>query len=380
MFTTVCCIVSLLLCSPEPSASLGLVTTLLTRSLSLVKPSYMTVDITTKITLNGLHLQSSDRIRLSTTSACTSFLSAAATLSASSHLTSDDTSYSADVLVPLSSGISVETTSYVCLQVDGTIDAATAYADTGAKIKVNPKSIISAINIINVEPSHWMVAPLSSLTITFDVQGYGLLNNVSATLSSAEVCGVTSHISSYSTLANVTDDATHGTLTFHLPSDKVQLVLKPSLNLARNLTNVQYKTNLIPTKNASGWYFCYDPTNNVQQVNTPVKHKLIPSYASPIVLSEDVALFTLSGIIIHASINFSILSSTSTFVAMSIMYNKILLKNDIINIYLPSFHGIPFNGIGHSIVDTKSTSFSDANTAWNSVSFYILFNFQYIVH
>jgi len=152
-----------------------------------------------------------------------------------------------DLLV-LPATVQTLTTSYLCLQVDGTIKDETPFIKTGATMVIAPNSTINSIGVLLAEPSNWPVAPLSAVVVTVGVQGYGLIQNMSATLSSTTRCGASSEITSMSYLNNVTKDSTFGTFEFTVSAAALKNTILVnqndfSTNLAYNLTRMEWKNH-----------------------------------------------------------------------------------------------------------------------------------------
>ena len=190
-----------------PTQSLGLATVL------LVSPRQITVGVTTKITVIGDGLGSKDKIRLATDPTCTTLLS-----TASPHLSErtpeqvkNNVQPTANLLVQSIQGKT--TSSYVCLQVhDGASSSPFLY--TGATIIVNPTSTLTLIRILHAQPSNWMIAPLQDMSLRVSLQGYGLLDGVSAALSATDSCATSADYISTAVLSQVTEDATLSVATF----------------------------------------------------------------------------------------------------------------------------------------------------------------------
>ena len=362
--------------APQPTRSVGLVTTLLTRSVSVITPSTLTVGVTTTIRLTGLHLSSSDRIGLSSSTSCALPFLTTTTPSVDLSTTTGSLARPVVDLLVLPATVQTLTTSYLCLQVDGTINDETPFINTGATMVIAPNSTINSIGVLLAEPSNWPVAPLSAVVVTVGVQGYGLIQNMSATLSSTTRCGASSEITSMSYLNNVTKDSTFGTFEFTVSAAALKNTILVnqndfSTNLAYNLTRMEWKNNLI-TSNSSGWTFCYDPLNEVQS-HSSVSHALPPLSATPSITVDGIWSSSRSGMVAETVLNVrAMTSSTSTTLLMSIKYSDVLVGGDLINVYLPKFGGVAFSSTSGVTVDGLSSgSLVDSSVAWNAVTQYL---------
>ena len=177
-------------------------------------------------------------------------------------MSKDETSAQAQLVVLKASlGASLGATpvliSHVCLQINGmTTTINNPFLATGASINLHLKSMVHSLSIVRATPANWMVDPSSSVVLTIAIQGYGLLHNVSARLSSNEFCrpsypssfaNLPNFTKSLSFLTDVTKDATRAFITFLLETSEVDVVVNRGsgiIGATKDLTQIQWLSNL----------------------------------------------------------------------------------------------------------------------------------------